>query len=95
MQKTAPAFTNSSSAVLSLSVADLEAHGRDWLFDCEYRQHSARTIESRKFLIEKLVWFLREHGHQSCSTSELKQLNLGKWTRYHFGFSSVITAEKP
>ncbi|HEX8236057.1 MAG TPA: tyrosine-type recombinase/integrase [Abditibacteriaceae bacterium] len=73
MHKTAHTFTSSTDVDTSLTVADLERHGRDWLFDCEYRQHSTRTIELRKFLTEKLVWFLREHGHERCGTSELKQ----------------------
>lgn len=52
MSETAPA----------LSLASLEAEGAGWLLDCEYRQHSPRTLEERRDFLAKLAWLMaREH----------------------------------
>ncbi|HEX8237912.1 MAG TPA: hypothetical protein VF600_18375 [Abditibacteriaceae bacterium] len=46
---------------------------RDWLFDCEYRQHSPRTLAIRRFLLDKLLWFLRQREYSHCGLAELRQ----------------------
>lgn len=58
---------------LAISAADLPAHARDWLFDCEYRQHSPKTIEWRRNALAKLHWFLQQRDYPHCGVTELRQ----------------------
>ena len=60
MKKTALRLPKNAAPLWSLPVAELEKHARDWLFDGEFRQHSSRTIDRRKIVIEQLLWFLRQ-----------------------------------
>jgi site-specific recombinase XerD len=43
-----------------------------WLLDGDLRQLSQQTRAARKLLIEKLLWFLRTHGHPECGTAEIR-----------------------
>src|SRR5688572_25070051 len=56
----------------SLSVSDLEVHGRSWIDDCQYRLFSSQTIVFRRSTIEKLVWFLGQRGCTRCGQTELR-----------------------
>ena len=68
MQKTAPYFTKreaqgeASAAVVSLF--DLERLAEDWVVDSEYRNHSPRTIEAKRHIAEKLLWFLQHRDFE-------------------------------
>src|SRR5262245_59228981 len=42
-----------TSEAPALSVGDLDAYGRSWPDDCHRRQLPQRTIEARRFLLEK------------------------------------------
>jgi len=55
-----------------LTVAALERYARDWLCDCQYRQHSPRTTETRRLILDKLLWFLREQDFERCGLSEIR-----------------------
>jgi site-specific recombinase XerD len=57
----------------SIPATELERDWRDWLYDCEYRQCSPQTLAIRRFLGEKLVWFLREQGYTTCGLPELRR----------------------
>ena len=57
----------------SLTVADIERHGQDWLFDLEVRQCSHTTIDFRRHVLEKLVWLLRRRDCKRCGTAEIRQ----------------------
>ena len=54
-------------------VDDLERLAKDYLLDCDYRMQSPRTIETRRFFIQNLLWFLRNRGFTTCGTIELRQ----------------------
>jgi integrase/recombinase XerD len=57
----------------ALTIAALERQAKDWLCDCQYRQHSSRTIETRRLILDKLLWFLREHEYTECGFRELRR----------------------
>ncbi len=61
------------TATDSIPTADLKRHIQDWLFDCDYRQHSARTIETRRVVTDKLLWFLHQEQHKNCGVAEIRQ----------------------
>src|SRR2546428_297012 len=69
MGKTAPRFQKTGT---SISTADLERHAQDWLLDGQIRQLSKRTLEARSFLVQKLVWFLKQREAATCGTPELR-----------------------
>ncbi len=65
--------TQVASPTLLITVSDFESYARDWIFDCEYRQHSHRTIETRRMIVKNLLWFLKHREFTTVGTSELKQ----------------------
>ena len=56
-----------------IPIADLERYAQDWLFDGEYRNQSRCTINGKRDVTSKLLWFLRHRDYDSCSTTELRQ----------------------
>lgn len=70
MPKTAPRFKNSDQRI---HMAELVSAAEGWLLDGEIRQHSKRTLEARRSIIDKLIWFLRSKECPSCGTLELRQ----------------------
>jgi site-specific recombinase XerD len=57
----------------SLSLEEVDRYASDYLFDCEYRQHSERTLREKKICLDKLRWFLRVKGCTECGTGELRR----------------------
>ncbi len=57
----------------AISLPELEANWKSWLYDCQYRLHSPRTIEFRQDVLGKLLWFCRLRGFQGCGPVELRQ----------------------
>jgi len=55
-----------------LAVGELEHLAREWLFDCEYRQHSKSTLANRRLYLDKLIWFLESRNDTHCSLSQLR-----------------------
>ena len=43
-----------------------------WLQDCQIRQHSERTVELRKLLLNRLQWFLAHRQEMICGKYELR-----------------------
>jgi site-specific recombinase XerD len=84
-----------------LSVVLLEHQAREWLYDCEYRQHSKGTIANRRLYLDKLLWFLRANDCEFCGVQELRRFfayltnghetNGGRWN----GAGSCHAAGKP
>jgi hypothetical protein len=68
MRKTAPVLTFPED----LTVAQLERFGQGWVLDGEIRQLSPRTLEERRYLIQKLGWFLRHRELDACGVMELR-----------------------
>jgi len=72
------------SAVLEARIAasDVMNLGEGWLLDGEIRQLSPCLISTRRFLLEKLTWFLAREGFDSVGTLELRKF-LSHVTRGH------------
>jgi site-specific recombinase XerD len=66
----------------ALNLSDLEFFIKDWLLDCECRQHTQATLGWRRRATGKLLWFLQTNGHEWCGTSELRGF-LSYLTRGH------------
>ena len=56
-----------------LPTEQLERYAEGWLLDGDIRQHSQRTQDSRRDIVQKLLWFLHEKNCASCGTLELHQ----------------------
>jgi hypothetical protein len=69
MTKTAPRSTKTEASLL---LSDLATHAQGWILDGEIRQLSRRTIEARRFLVEKLLWFLHQRECEACGTAEIR-----------------------
>jgi integrase/recombinase XerD len=69
MQNTAPRFTKTGEAI---TIPELDARAAGWLDDGEFRQLSARTLEARRDLVGKLLWFLRHREAEACGLPELR-----------------------
>jgi len=70
MQKTAHPFPKSEVAI---GLAELDRYAKGWLLDSEIRQLSPGTLASRRLVVEKLLWFLRQQELSTCGTMELRQ----------------------
>jgi integrase/recombinase XerC len=69
MQESALRFQKTEA---QLSIAELEYLAQGWLLDDEIRQLSPQTLAARRFLVGKLLWFLRHRGANTCGTVELR-----------------------
>jgi integrase/recombinase XerD len=57
---------------VALPVGTLEEQAAGWLDDGKYRQLSPRTLEARRDLVSKLLWFLRQREAERCGLMELR-----------------------
>jgi hypothetical protein len=62
MRKTAPVSSTSSD----LTFADLQDLIQGWVDDGEIRQLSPRTLEERRAITGKLLWFLKDRELPTC-----------------------------
>ena len=58
-----------------ITVRELSRAAEGWLLDGEIRQHSQRTVDSRRDIVAKLVWFLNSQEYSTCGTLELRQFS--------------------
>lgn len=87
MQKRAPVYAISGT----LEVARLARYVESWIQDGRIRQFSARTIEERRHVTGKLLWFLTTRGHPEFDSLALRAFlahisfgheeKLGRWDR--------------
>lgn len=70
MKKTAHTFTKSEA---SIPVTELDHCTIDWLTYCQLEGHSPHTITTRRVILDKFLWFLRERQYTHCSLFELRQ----------------------
>ncbi len=96
MRKTASSFlTSEKSAELlfggssssfrvspAIPIDEIKYAADGWLLDGDIRQHSHRTLEARRALLGKLLWFLEEYGHSTCGLLQLRQF-IGHISRGH------------
>lgn len=59
-------------AEVALSLSDLEHQALGWRLDGEVRQLSRGTLANRRYVTEKLLWFLRRESVAACSVNELR-----------------------
>jgi integrase/recombinase XerD len=45
----------------------------DWLLDGEVQQLTGATYRNRKFITDKLLWFLKREEYESCGQREIKK----------------------
>lgn len=55
-----------------LSTSDLPRFIHGWILDGQYRQLSQKTLETRRCVTDRLVWWLRREGFEGCSAAEIK-----------------------
>lgn len=76
-QQSTPAQTKSASqrfpTGLGLAVAEIEALIEHYLYDCELRLQSPRTLETRRVFFRNWLWFLRHRRYQMCGVEEVRQ----------------------
>ena len=60
-----------SSAFLDRN--DFSSYATGWLYDCEIRQHSPRTVELRKTIIDKFEWWLDQKQISRIDAMSLRQ----------------------
>jgi site-specific recombinase XerD len=77
------AFASPKTAGCSLDVDDLQQGIESWLLDGQIRQLSRHTLVCRRFLTDKLLWFLREEDIPVCDKRALQRF-----------FAYVITAHE-
>jgi site-specific recombinase XerD len=61
------------TAQTSVPTDQLEHFAREWLYDCEYRQHSKGTLANRRLYLDKLIWFHTSNGYDQCGVPELRR----------------------
>jgi len=70
MNNRAPSFTKTEAAV---SLSELQRQAEGWLITCEIDQQSQRTLDARRDILNKLLWYLRRRDCAACGTDELRQ----------------------
>lgn len=63
---------NEGQFAASLSLAETRQGVSDWLLDCEIRQHSSRTIQARRDLLDKFFWFAERNNYTHIGTREIR-----------------------
>ncbi len=44
----------------------------NYLYDCELRLQSPRTLETRRVFFRNWLWFLHHRGYETCGTNEIR-----------------------
>jgi integrase/recombinase XerD len=70
MKNLPPLFTKTEP---TLDTAQLARYAEGWLLSGDIDQHSRRTQDSRRDIVDKLLWFLKRNRCASCGTLELRQ----------------------
>lgn len=58
---------------LQIPTKDLVQFAQEWMVDCELKQHTKRTLDSRKMHLDKFFWFLKHRGITDVGSHELRQ----------------------
>lgn len=76
MQKLPPHWTKTDQSFGADSsivpVSSLQQLISDWLYEGEYSQNTKRTLEEKRNISNKLLWFLRERAYDECGVPELE-----------------------
>lgn len=58
---------------VQVEIGELEDMVDGWIVDAESRQHSTQTIDSRRLIMGKFVWWIRREGLASVGAKEIRQ----------------------
>jgi site-specific recombinase XerD len=58
---------------VSIPTDDLGQWIEHWFADSQIRQHSPRTIETRRILLQRLLDFLHEQNYSNCGLAKLRR----------------------
>jgi site-specific recombinase XerD len=61
-----------SVSAKELTISDWQDLAQGWIDDGDLRQLSPRTLEERRRVTDKLLWFLRDREYPTCGTRELR-----------------------
>src|SRR5688500_5375775 len=102
MKKRLPHFKSSDEEITNgfPKVEALSRLAEDWFADCQIRQHSPRTIELRRMLLGRLLWFLNHKEAVYCSRVEMRQFLAYLTTGYEdetgrWGYSKLNQPLRP
>ncbi len=56
-----------------IRASELPFYRKNWLFDCEVRQHSPQVLSTRNLMLSKLEWFLQLRGHDVCGPTQVRE----------------------
>jgi integrase/recombinase XerD len=56
-----------------LNVAEMAALIENYLYDCELRLQSPRTLETRRVFLKNFLWFLNHREYETCGVVEIRQ----------------------
>lgn len=56
----------------TLHVADLASYCQSWVRDGDFSNRSAATLDSRRRIVAKLIWFLTENKRSKVGPDELR-----------------------
>lgn len=81
MQKRPPGFQkpqrlnsrNSPGSDGAITVLELARRIPEFIYECEYRGHSPRTLEEERAVLHKALRFFQESGFEYCGGSEIRQ----------------------
>ncbi|MBV9865372.1 MAG: tyrosine-type recombinase/integrase [Abitibacteriaceae bacterium] len=59
-------------SAVAVHIADLEQFAQDYLYDCDLRLQSPRTIETRRVFLRNFFWFLHQRNYATCGASEIR-----------------------
>ena len=65
-------YSTSTSSTSTLAVAEIENLIEQYLYDCELRLQSPRTLETRRVFFRNWLWFLNNRGYKTCGTAEIR-----------------------
>jgi integrase/recombinase XerC len=61
------------SCTVSIPIADLEIWLSEYFIDCEGRDQTASTLQGKREVFQKLLWFLRAKAHAECGLPQLRR----------------------
>lgn len=71
--KTVSARKRALRPEVRIPIPELQQLSHEWLLDCELRQHTQRTLDSRRNHLKKFFWFLNHRQISDVGTPELRQ----------------------
>lgn len=61
-----------NSEAAQLTSAEVKAHGKNWIIECEYRQCTKATVANYKNLLKQLEWFMAHEEREFLDIQTVK-----------------------